>query len=57
MWPFSKAGLNQYGSVIIQLVSGSGEAQDLKLVNYVLPVPPLQSNRMGSFSDFSLKIP
>lgn len=36
MLPFSKDRLNHDGSVIIQLVSGSGEAQDLKLVNYVL---------------------
>ena len=35
MLPFSKGRLNHNGSVIIQLVSGSGEAQDLKLVNYV----------------------
>ena len=36
MLPFSKDRLNHDDTVIIQLVSGSGEAQDLKLVNYVL---------------------
>ena len=35
MLPFSKDRLNHDDTVIIQLVSGSGEAQDLKLVNYV----------------------
>ena len=35
MLPFSKDRLNHGGTVIIQLVSGSGEVQDLKLVNYV----------------------
>ena len=35
MLPFSKDGLNHDDAVIIQLVSGSGEAQDLKPVNYV----------------------
>jgi len=34
MLPFSKDRLNHNDTVIIQLVSGSGEAQDLKLVNY-----------------------
>jgi hypothetical protein len=36
MLPFSKDRLNHDDAVIIQLVSGSGEAQDLKSVNYVL---------------------
>jgi len=35
MLPFSKDRLNHDDTVIIQLVSGSGEAQDLKPVNYV----------------------
>jgi hypothetical protein len=35
MLPFSKHGLNHDDAVIIQLVSGSGKAQDLKPVNYV----------------------
>ena len=35
MLPFSKDRLNHDDTVIIQLFSGSGEAQDLKLVNYV----------------------
>jgi len=36
MLPFSKDRLNHDDMVIIQLVSGSGEAQDLTPVNYVL---------------------
>jgi len=35
MLPFSKDRLNYGDKVIIQFVSGSGEAQDLKPVNYV----------------------
>ena len=35
MLPFSKDRLDHDDTVIIQLVSGSGEAQDLKFVNYV----------------------
>jgi len=35
MLPFSKDRLNHDDTVIIQLVSGSGEAQNLKLANYV----------------------
>jgi hypothetical protein len=35
MLPFSKDRLNHNGTVIIQLVSGSGEAQDLEPVKYV----------------------
>ncbi len=35
MLPFSKDRLNHDDTVTIQLTSGSGEAQDLKLVNYV----------------------
>ena len=33
--PFSSVGLDHDASMIIQLVSGSGEAQVVKLVNYV----------------------
>ena len=35
MLPFSSDRLNHENTVTIQLFSGSGEAQDLKLVNYV----------------------
>jgi hypothetical protein len=36
MLPFSKDRLNHDDAVIIQLVSGSGEAQVIKPVKYVL---------------------
>ena len=55
MLPFSKDRLNHDDAVIIQLVSGSGEAQDLKLVNYVFAsaTSEIQSGRVTLGTPFT----